>query len=233
MLPSSGSRHLTSPAADRRPIAARERPAFIALAAAIARAGVSPNAISVAGMVAGVLAGAAFAATPHVDPTPARVCFALGAGLVQLRLLANMLDGMVAVNSGKTSPVGELYNDLPDRISDAAALIGLGYASGGWPEMGYIAAILAILTAYIRAVGRAAGAGSDFRGPMAKQQRMFLVTAGAVYVALAPSAWNPCWSAADERALPAAVLAVIALGSGVTCIRRAVGIAAQLRSSSP
>jgi phosphatidylglycerophosphate synthase len=217
------------PTADRRPIAARELPFFIGLASRLARAGITPNAISVAGMIAGILAGAAFAATPHTSHLFSRLCFLAGAACVQLRLLANMLDGMVAVNSGKTSPVGELYNDVPDRISDTATLIGLGYALGGWPEMGFLGAILAILTAYIRAVGRAAGAGSDFRGPMAKQQRMLLVTLAAVFVALTPEHWRLFWGPRNTWGLPAAALCLIALGSAVTCARRLLGVAAKLR----
>lgn len=44
--------------ADRRPIASRERTLWKRLAAALAAHRVSPNAISVAGMAVGVVAGA-------------------------------------------------------------------------------------------------------------------------------------------------------------------------------
>jgi phosphatidylglycerophosphate synthase len=215
--------------ADRRPIAARNLSVFIKLATALARAGITPNTISVLGMISGILAGVALAATPHTAPLPARLLFLAAAGFIQLRLLANMLDGMVAISSGKTSPLGELYNDVPDRISDAAALIGLGYAVAGWPEMGFIAALLAILTAYIRAVGRAAGAPSDFRGPMAKQQRMFLVTLASLVVALSPERSWHFWGPHTLWGLPAATLCLIALGSALTCLRRLAGIASNLR----
>jgi len=87
---------------------------------------------------------------------------ALGA---QLRLTANMLDGMVALASGRDSKVGELYNEVPDRVSDAAVFIGAGYAWGGNVALGYIATILAIFTAYVRAAGKIAGAPNEFRGP--------------------------------------------------------------------
>lgn len=212
--------------ADRRPIATRERKASIALASAVARAGLSANTISVLGMVAGLGSGAALALTPGLGPAAARGAFLAAAVLIQLRLLANMLDGMVAVSTGQASPVGELYNEIPDRVSDAATLIGLGYAAGGSPELGYVATCLAFLTAYIRAVGRGAGAGSDFRGPMAKPQRMFLCTVTALYIALAPAAWQPSFG--RGWSLPAAALAVVALGSFVTCVRRLLGIAGKL-----
>jgi len=68
---------------------------------------------------------------------------------------------MVAIASGTASPVGELYNDVPDRFSDAATFIGLGFAAGGYPMLGWIAAILAIMTAYVRILGKSLSAG-DF-----------------------------------------------------------------------
>ncbi len=87
-----------------------------------------------------------------------------------------MLDGMVAVQSIAPSAVGELFNEIPDRISDFATLVGLGYASGGMPALGWLAAWLAALTAYIRAQGKVSGAAQYYQGPMAKPQRMALAT---------------------------------------------------------
>src|ERR1700722_19679707 len=143
-------------APERRPIASREHPWSIRLARWIAGRGVSPNAISVAGMLAGILAGVAFACTPLSDF--GWIFFLAGAALMQLRLLANMLDGMVAVQTARASPVGELFNEFPDRLSDTAIFIGAGYAAGGMPELGYLAALAALYTAYIRAAGKVAGA---------------------------------------------------------------------------
>ena len=132
-------------------------------------------------MIAAVVAGLLFASVPGLgQPWLAWLC---GAVLVQLRLLANVLDGMVAVGRGVASPVGELYNEIPDRVSDTAVFAGIGFAAGS-PALGWAAALAAMATAYVRATGRAAGGGSDFRGPMAKQQRMALVTALAVFCAV-------------------------------------------------
>ena len=47
-----------------------------------------------------------------------------------LSLLANLLDGMVAMGRGVASPVGELFNEVADRVSDTAILLGLGWAAG-------------------------------------------------------------------------------------------------------
>lgn len=207
---------------DRRPIAARELGVFKSLSTRLAKAGVSANAISVAGMLAGLLAGAALVCTAR-RPELARIAWVAAAAFIQLRLLANMLDGMVAIESGTTSKVGELYNEIPDRVSDTAALVGLGYAAGGDPVFGWAAALAAMFTAYVRTTGKGAGAKHDFRGPMAKQQRMFLVTVTAVFLAIAPALY--------PRA-PKVVLAIIVVGSVLTALRRLVAIAGALRTSA-
>jgi len=168
-------------------------------------------------MIAAVVAGLLFASVPGLgQPWLAWLC---GAVLVQLRLLANVLDGMVAVGRGVASPVGELYNEIPDRVSDTAVLAGIGFAAGS-PALGWAAALAAMATAYVRATGRAAGGGSDFRGPMAKQQRMALVTALAVVCAVLP--------AYSVVAAQVALWVVLAL-SLVTAGRRLSGIARALR----
>ena len=172
---------------DRRPIAARQLRISVAITDWLAARRVSPNAISVAGLLCGALAGVAFALTIDA-PGLAWLLWLVGALLVQLRLAANMFDGMVAIARGMASPVGELYNEIPDRLSDSAVLIGLGVADGDW-ALGALAALTSMATAYVRAVGKAAGAPSDFGGPMAKQQRMALATVAALWLALAPAAW--------------------------------------------
>ncbi len=204
---------------ERRPIEARKWGLSRAATHWLVRRGITPNTISIAGMLSGLGASAAFASTALIPPL-ARAAWLIGAALVQLRLLANMLDGMVAVETGKASPVGELYNEVPDRVSDAAVLIGLGFAQGGHPYLGFAATIAAILTAYVRAAGRIAGAPQDYCGPMAKPHRMFLVTVLGLYSGLAPHGWQPHWTARSDLGLSSGVLAVITLGSLLTAARR-------------
>src|SRR5262245_46718764 len=81
---------------DRRPIATRNRKWAQSAASWLASRNVSPNAISIAGMSACILAGVALGMTSIADYRILWLVAALGA---QLRLTANMLDGMVAVTS--------------------------------------------------------------------------------------------------------------------------------------
>jgi phosphatidylglycerophosphate synthase len=209
---------------DRRPIAARNLRASVAIANWLAGRGVSPNAISIAGLLAGAVAGVAFACAPGL-PDWARALWLAGALCVQLRLAANMFDGMVALARGVASPVGELYNEIPDRLSDSAVLIGLGVAADDW-ALGALAALASMATAYVRAVGKAAGAPSDFGGPMAKQQRMFLVTIAALWLGVAPGGVQQMLPPAE---LLHALLLLIIVGAGLTAGRRLRHVAAALR----
>ena len=209
---------------DRRPIAAREHWLARRVAAWLADRQASPNGISIFGLICGIAAGALFALTVWSSGA-SRWLWLGGALLVQLRLAANMFDGMVALARGTTSPLGELYNEIPDRISDSAVLIGLGFAAGSG-ALGCLAALAAIATAYVRAVGKAAGVPSEFCGPMAKQQRMFLVTLTALWFGLVPASWQQGLAGID---LARGVLIVIALGAVFTAGRRLLRIAAALR----
>jgi phosphatidylglycerophosphate synthase len=199
---------------DRRPIKSRDTRWAHAIAHRLATAGVSPNAISVFGMFAASAAGVAFAITSQSEGVLQRALWIGGALLVQVRLLCNLFDGMVAIARDIASPTGELYNEVPDRISDAAVMIGLGYASTGHVIYGYLAALVSVFVAYVRAMVKAIGAPNDFCGPMGKPQRMAIVTVLGVYLCCAPESWR--WNWGEARV----VLAVIVVGGATTALRR-------------
>ncbi len=195
-----------------------------ALAARLARARVSPNHISAASLVAAAAAGACFAACPQVAESGVRAALLVGAAVgIQLRLLCNMLDGMVAVEGGLRSPTGAVWNEVPDRVADAMILVGAGYAAAAWHgiELGWAATAGALLTAYIRALGGELGRPGLFHGPMAKPHRMALLTVSALVAAALPAWW--------ERVL-AAALALILFGTVITSWRRLRALTTHLES---
>src|SRR5438046_13178 len=138
----------------RRPLKTRNTAVAASLARWLANTGVRPNQISIASMGAAGLA--AFCLL--------RESYLAAALFIQLRLLCNLMDGMVAVEGGLRSASGEIYNDLPDRVSDALILVAAGY-SLSWPgwarELGWTAALLALMTAYVRVLGGASGLAQD------------------------------------------------------------------------
>ena len=240
----------------RRPLKSRDLPFFKNLAARLARGGATPNGISFASIVCGCCAGAALAATAHFDGWLLRACWLAAAVGIQLRLIANLLDGMVAVEGRKGGPTGDLWNEAPDRISDAAIFIGAGYAAGSAPVLGFAAALFAVFVAYVRALGASVGAGQCFLGPMAKPQRMALMTTLAVAGVIFPQAVARSWSHthtekiimlseqrdafsffsrssdADGSTVVSFVLWVVILGGIVTAWRRLAFIADFLRKKT-
>jgi phosphatidylglycerophosphate synthase len=213
-------------AIDRRPIATRNRKWAQSATTWLASRNVSPNAISIAGMCACIVAGFALGLTSVAYHRVFWLIAAIGA---QLRLTANMLDGMVALASGRDSKVGELYNEIPDRVSDAAVFIGAGYAGGGNIALGYIATILAIFTAYIRGAGKIAGAPNEFCGPMAKQHRMLVITIACLYSVVVPRSWQVFHFDNLEIGAMGLALSLIIVGCLVTVVRRLQRIARALR----
>jgi len=201
--------------ANRRPIAARSHRWAGRAASRLAAGNISPNQISVASAVVAII-GAALLVWVH-QAWALIAC----AACIQARLVCNLLDGMVAIEGGKKSPVGALYNEFPDRIADSVLIVALGYAAG-MPWLGWLGALGAALTAYVRLFGGAIGLAQDFRGPFAKQQRMAVMTAGCVIAAAELLLNGTQWAL-----LIAAV--IIAAGSLITCGTRTWAIARQLK----
>jgi phosphatidylglycerophosphate synthase len=132
-----------------------------------------------------------------------------------------MLDGLVAIEGGKQSKVGILYNEIPDRIADSLLIVALGYAIA-MPWLGWLGALLAAKTAYIRLLGGANGLAQDFRGPLAKQHRMFAMSLGCLIAAAE-------WYVSRTQFALVVTAYVIAIGAGLTCITRALAIAEKLK----
>jgi CDP-diacylglycerol--glycerol-3-phosphate 3-phosphatidyltransferase len=202
---------------NRRPIRARSSGWAKAAASFLARTSVTPNQVSAASVVFAGAGAALLARGPSVADLMG--C----AAAVQARLVCNLLDGMVAIEGGKKSPVGALYNEFPDRIADSLLIVALGYAAG-WAAWGWFGALAAALTAYVRVFGGSLGLPQDFRGPMAKQQRMAVLTLACLLATL------ETLTSGTLYALRAATV-VIALGSLATCVTRTLAIAAKLERS--
>ncbi|HXG66604.1 MAG TPA: CDP-alcohol phosphatidyltransferase family protein [Blastocatellia bacterium] len=206
---------MSKTAEGRRPIQARSSNWAARAALFLTRHNVSPNQISVASIFFAAIGAALLVTRPNQAGL-------VGCALcIQGRLICNLLDGMVAIEGGKKSPVGQLYNEFPDRVADSLLIVALGYAIH-LPWVGWFGALAAALTAYVRVFGGALGLAQDFRGPMAKQHRMAVMTAGCLLGAIEVTVFG------TNRVLVVAAYA-IALGAVVTCVTRTRAIARQLR----
>jgi phosphatidylglycerophosphate synthase len=210
----------------RRPLKSRDTGWARAIAGLLLKWHISPNAISVASVFFAALAGSALYFSGHAVFAGRAILLLAAIAGIQLRLLCNLLDGMVAVEGGLKTKSGEVFNDLPDRISDALILIPVGYAVYDLPygpALGWCAGLLAVFTAYIRMLGGAAGLKQSFIGPMAKQQRMALLTVACLISIFETKFVHPgaiLWTA----------LIVISLGCIATIIRRTARIVRELES---
>jgi phosphatidylglycerophosphate synthase len=210
----------------RRILATRNAGWTKAFAGWLARAGVRPNSVSVAGVVFALGACSAFYLAPDTNSGTRRSLLLLAATTIQLRLLCNLLDGMLAVEQGLKNKTGDIYNDLPDRMADVLILVGAGYSIRQvpyGPTLGWIAATAALFTAYVRVLGGSLGVRQSFIGPMAKPHRMFTLTVATLISVVETTLGLP------SQALRAA-LGLMAVGSIVTAWRRTRRIAAELRT---
>src|SRR5262245_58557236 len=91
----------------RRPIAARSSAWASALGSWLARRSVTPNSISVVSIVFAAIGALLLSLFEHP------LAWLAAAACVQLRLVCNLLDGMVAIEGGLKSKVGPLYNEFP------------------------------------------------------------------------------------------------------------------------
>jgi phosphatidylglycerophosphate synthase len=197
---------------NRRPLKVRSLSIFQQLARKLSQTAITPNQISLLSVVFAALAALALIL---IAKGGSNFWFLAVALCIQLRLVCNLLDGMVAVEGGKSTQSGELFNDIPDRIADPLILVSAGYACQlPWGlELGWAAGLLAVMTAYIRTLAVSLGAPADFRGPMAKQQRMAVLTGAALLSVIEPWLWSQHW-------LLYSALVIICLGAILTAARR-------------
>ncbi|MBD2103434.1 CDP-alcohol phosphatidyltransferase family protein [Leptolyngbya sp. FACHB-261] len=98
--------------------------------------------------------------------------------LALLRTVLNALDGLLAVETGKARPAGEVINELGDRVSDLLVLSGLWRWVDPWLWASVTVTVL--LVSYIGILGKALGKGRQYSGPLGKADRLLLISIGAL-----------------------------------------------------
>lgn len=200
---------------NRRPIKTRSAGWAKRISAILVARDISPNQISVVSIAFALAGGASILVSNGIFASI--ICVIA----IQMRLLCNLFDGMVAIEGGKKSAVGAVYNEFPDRIADSILIVCLGYAIG-LSDLGWFAALAAALTAYVRVFGGSIGQKQDFRGPMAKQHRMAVMSLALLGNVFESFAYGTHYSLM-------VALVVILVGSCVTCVTRTLSISRQLK----
>jgi len=233
----------------RRYLKSREKPWAQKLAAWLAKRGVSPNFISALSLVFALVGSICIMKVSEFpNQLLATTIWLAAAACIQLRLLCNLLDGMIAIEGGKKSALGGLFNEVPDRIADPLLLMAAGYCNDwvvkvGDIPVGWVAAVLSVITAYIRVLGGTLTGTQSFIGPMAKQHRMAVLTLaclGSIGEVWTPNfEWHsPLLGIVFHKDSPWAegvmkwALAIICIGCVITCWRRLCLIGRQLRAKA-
>ncbi len=173
----------------------------------LARAGVSPDAVTLSAIPIAVAGGACLLASRAVPVT-----LLLVPVLVAARLVANLLDGNLARRTGRTHPRGELLNEVGDRVADVAFLAPVAWLPGAWPELVLLGVLLAVLASYVGITARAAGADRIYRGILSKPGRMVLLAVAAA-VAFLQGPATIAWAAFGP---------LLAIGAALTLLERVV-----------
>lgn len=198
---------------ERRPLASRQQVWAHRLSTLLANTGITPNQISFTSIIIAVIGLVLLTLSVGCNGVQCVGLYLAAAFACQLRLLCNLMDGMVALEAGKHTPDGMLWNEFPDRLADIALLLGIGIAADQI-TLAWAVVALSILVAYVRELGKGLDGTADFCGPMAKPHRMALLSAALVLSAIVAMVRGDN----DEWLQPASVLTASLWVCGIGCV---------------
>ena len=169
------------------------------MTAALARAGVTANQVTLAACVVS-LAVAIFVAWRSDERWP----FLLVPLWMFLRMAFNAIDGMLAREFGQKSRLGAYLNELTDVISDAALYLPFALVPPFSPLWTGFVIVLAVISEFAGVLGPVAGASRRYDGPMGKSDRAFVFGALGLWIGLADDL--PDWVAYVMPLLAAALV---------------------------
>ena len=182
----------------------------------LARAGVTPNMLTIMGVGGNILA-AVLAGSGEF----------LAAGILVLASSSlDMLDGALARATGTATAFGSVFDAVMDRVSEAAVLFGLLVYFGDIgrtedQELAFIAVVASLLVSYIRA--RAEIVGIELReGVFSRAPRILVLSAGLVL--------EPYWDVWESSVH--IMLWVLAIMSTFTAVQRLVLVAMKARRNA-
>jgi len=175
------------------------------MTAALARAGVTANQVTLAACVVS-LAVAIFVAWRSDERWP----FLLVPLWMFLRMAFNAIDGMLAREFGQKTRLGAYLNELTDVVSDSALYLPFALIApfSVWTVGAVV--LLAAISEYAGVLGLMVGASRRYDGPMGKSDRAFVFGALGLWIGVASPL--PAWAAY--------VMPVVAVALVVTIVNR-------------
>jgi CDP-diacylglycerol--glycerol-3-phosphate 3-phosphatidyltransferase len=156
------------------------------LTRALARAGVTANAVTVAAAALSLATGIFIGVSGG-----SRLALLLLPATLFVRMALNAVDGMLAREHDQRSKKGALLNELTDVASDAALYLPLALVPGFAPFLVAAIVVVAGLTEMAGVLGPTIGATRRYDGPMGKSDRAFVFGLLALLLGLGvrPGTW--------------------------------------------
>ncbi|MBK8183991.1 MAG: CDP-alcohol phosphatidyltransferase family protein [Candidatus Competibacteraceae bacterium] len=161
--------------------------------------GISANQVTIAALLLALATGGLLALWPK--PT---ILLALPPVLL-LRMALNALDGMLAREFQRPTPLGALLNEVGDVVADAALYLPLALIPGISASLVMLLVLLAVLSEFCGVLAVQIGASRRYDGPMGKSDRALLL--GAIGLLLGVGVPAGFWLAA-----------VLSLACGLLCL---------------
>jgi CDP-diacylglycerol--glycerol-3-phosphate 3-phosphatidyltransferase len=182
------------------------------LCAALARAGVTANQVTVAAAAISVALGCAIAATGGA----AWALFLLPPVLL-VRMALNAIDGMLAREFAMKSRLGAVLNELGDVVSDVALYLPFAVIPGMSAILVALVVAIAVMTEMTGVVAVQIGVARRYDGPFGKSDRALFFGALALVLGagIEPGLWTTIALAlgASAGALTVVIRARAALGA--------------------
>lgn len=170
----------------------------------LAKAGVTPDQVTLAAVPVAVLGGACLLLSPSVPPV-----LLLVPVLVVVRIVLNLVDGNMARRTGKIHPRGELYNELGDRLADVAFLAPVAFLPGASPQIVLLGVLVGVMASYVGITAKAAGGERIYRGILSKPGRMTLLVICSLWALIAGPADTTAWAVFGPILLIGTVLTLL------------------------
>lgn len=156
---------------------------------ALAKAGITPNAVTVMGFVVNIATAGLFIWGANAARGDLRV-IGWGGALILFAGLFDVIDGRLARVSGQASPFGALFDSVLDRYSELVMFLGICYYLAAQHYFisalsAFTAMIGSIMVSYVRA--RAEGLGVECKeGLMQRPERILTIGISALLCGVLP-----------------------------------------------
>lgn len=138
------------------------------------RVGLTPNLVSVAAILVAAAAGGAFASAGDQQSL-----YLVGAVLVVINGVLDLLDGGLARELGVDSMSGDMFDHVLDRYADILIVGGLATGVENY-ALGFAAVTGVLMTSYLGTQAEAVGIDRVYGGLLGRADRLALVTAVTV-----------------------------------------------------